>query len=522
MAARRALLVIALLGALPLASAGSPLEAHLRFPHGAFLAGDGRVEAEAGALDLGLDVAAGRALRVSWSAATLLETVREYTKSVVPTLNTAEAKSNDTRALGAGSIDGLRCTEARCIVLLYADAGEGGAVGLEGALHGTFSRAAEPFHAWTRHEGPLDDNFDYQLPAGAYALAHGALGPFESAKPIARGVVHLVLWNVEATLQEQGSREPLWTGTHPQGQPGPLSETFEQRFLVLRLEGARLDAPSGQAALHAQAPALSWRGALDAADASGAMTYQGSPRALDADALRVEGALELRPDAGSAAGAPTLLAKSDAGGLEGALHGDASLVRVGSRSLSSSASGPTSAAIGVGLAALLLAWGRERIFSVGLALFTRITASRVLSNENRRRLFERVGASPGATVTQLTQEAGLAEVVVRYHLRFLETHGMIHTVRDGRARRSYPAEARGRLDDHAARYAVAGRLRRRIATALADGAATQGDIAAASGVGQRQVSYHLQHLVRAGLAAREGERPARYAADPRLLRALGR
>src|SRR5581483_1288880 len=399
----------------------------------------------------------------------------------------------------------------------YADAGEGGAVGLEGELGGTLARATQPFHVWARHDGPFPQNFDYATPPGGYALAQGSSGAFASARPYARGVTHLVLWNADAILLGE-SAEAVWAGTQAQGPPGPLWSTFEQRILDLRLEDARLDAPPGQATLHAEAPTLSWQGALDATRASGTWTYEG-PRALDDDALRVEGALALRPDPPASS---ALLAKGDQGGFEGALHGDASVVRVGGASLSRGASVPAAAAVGVGLAALLLAWGRFRALGAAFTLFTRITASRVLTNENRRRLHERVVASPGATVTQLMRETGLAEVVVRYHLRFLETHGVIHTVRDGRARRSYPAEARGRLDDHAARYAIAGRMRRRIATALADGAATQRDIASASGVAQRQVSYHLQCLVRAGLAAREGARPARYAPDARLLRALGR
>jgi predicted transcriptional regulator len=118
-------------------------------------------------------------------------------------------------------------------------------------------------------------------------------------------------------------------------------------------------------------------------------------------------------------------------------------------------------------------------------------------------------------------DTGLSEAVVRYHLRFLESHGLVHTVRDGRARRSYPIEARGRLAEYAAQHALAGRMRRQVARALVGGATTQREIAAAAGLAQRLVSYHLARLVRDGLAVREGARPARYAPDARLARMLG-
>lgn len=62
-----------------------------------------------------------------------------------------------------------------------------------------------------------------------------------------------------------------------------------------------------------------------------------------------------------------------------------------------------------------------------------------LSHDKRGASVEAGDNSPGAHITALSDESGIAHSTLRYHLRILEREGLVTTVRDRGCRRVYPA-----------------------------------------------------------------------------------
>lgn len=136
--------------------------------------------------------------------------------------------------------------------------------------------------------------------------------------------------------------------------------------------------------------------------------------------------------------------------------------------------------------------------------------------ESRRRIYRIVDENPGIHFRALLDRLDYAQGTLQYHLRKLQTDGLVEASDDGRYTRYYAA---GGLDE--ADQTVMNALRREysrriLAHLVADGPLTTTALAERIDKSRSTVSWHLSKLADAGLVTKERDgRSVHYAlADP--------
>lgn len=136
-------------------------------------------------------------------------------------------------------------------------------------------------------------------------------------------------------------------------------------------------------------------------------------------------------------------------------------------------------------------------------LFSRIHSNKVLEQPVRRKLMNAIEADAALDVDDLRQAAGVSWSTARHHLRHLESHGLVRSIRSGKKRLYFAAgtdESRHRRD----MAALGGNARRRVARAVLDvPGTTNAEIAQDLGIKPPSVSHHLHALIDAGFVVAE-------------------
>jgi DNA-binding MarR family transcriptional regulator len=149
------------------------------------------------------------------------------------------------------------------------------------------------------------------------------------------------------------------------------------------------------------------------------------------------------------------------------------------------------AGAGVSLLALLAFLTEQgRYWLVRLAwmpLYSRIERSDLLDHELRREIKTAVEETPGLHMRELARRSEASYGTVVYHLRRLESAGLIRSERDGIKRRFYPADEPVNKGEPPTRERV-------LAAVRAEPGVHQSAIASELGVSRQLVSYHLDEL----------------------------
>lgn len=522
---RAAIIWILVLLAAPntLAWGSETVEADLRLDRGALLQGDMSWTASEGVLDLAPALAAGEPVTIAWQRADgyRIDNSRIYAGTEIALGD--NPPRNTSMRFGAGVLRLTSCHEP-CRAALLAD----------GAGHLVFRGSASSELSWTRsdreywalgrHASP-STTFHHVVAPKAFLLAQtpatdpDAMG-LGKAVASASGSLRLFLHNVTAEFEEGPRSTPV--DVSPRSEPivAPLGTgsafRLHQGFVLLKLSNASFESvPETATLLLSHRPVLELSGAVEAPSATGSLRIDGKPMTLEGDRLRVGGLFALEPHV---AVESTIAAPLARDALRMRVSGEASEVSLAGAALVD-ASGEESVAqasfLAVALALLLV--GVRFI----LPLYSRIGPAQVLSNPTRRRILELVRARPGSTAVALSRDAGVARTVALHHLAMLEAHSLVAVRRVGWARQIFPAQATPSAEDLAATSALVDPTRRRIAEAILAGAVTQAELVERVGISQRLVSYHVGHLVEAGLLLTMNGRPRRYAATEALRATIG-
>lgn len=498
------------------------LEGHVRLSaHDAAL--DLR-SAAGGPMRLGWDEARGNLVRMEWTS---------VQNGVLP-VHRKEGSANDSFPLAAGAVRGVFCGPDCQILLVGTPAG---VVSLEGRARGALRWLDAGERAWywahfspQEGEAPHEDSFLRTFGPGTIVASGGDVGTFlGEARAGAAGRVGLFVKDarvdVELTDGSATSIDVRTIRTSAATVPGlARMESVRSRFLYLEMDNASLDLPRGAGAVFlAESPRLDVAGRLDLHDATGRVTFRGATRAFSGAPVLLVGEASLRPRVEDADPAP-VESPDRPGGLRlapGDLEGSASAVRIGPDTFRADVASPISQATGVAAVVAALGWWLQR--HAILLLYSRISRARVLANPNRARMYQAICERPGLTAADLRRAMGLARIVVRHHLRFLEAHRYVTARRDGRRRRWFPAGVVPEGDALAARLLLQDESRRKLIDALSASHAglTQRELATRTGLSERLVSHHLARLAEGGLVTSRGLRPRRYTAAAWLSGAPG-
>ena len=163
-----------------------------------------------------------------------------------------------------------------------------------------------------------------------------------------------------------------------------------------------------------------------------------------------------------------------------------------------------------------------RLRFLGVFLFSRLDRGALLEHATRRRIVDSVAARPGQTLQALRDNLGVAWGTMVHHVRILERHGQIVSVRQGPRRLLYVAstpEGRARGDLALLRTPMAHGIARSV---QASPGIRQVEVARLLGVRAPAASKHLSRLASAGLVVVERSGgTCRYTPTPRLQTALG-
>lgn len=518
------LLVVPALLVAPAASAAA-IEAQLTFPEGVSLRGATSIVTSRGVLDL---AGALDGLEIGASAASGWRVTHSWELAGQPPAEVyrgAAQPENESLTLGAGTLRGFACV-GDCRAILFSD--DGGQLLLAGATDGPLRSLAQPlsFAAHAKASG-IEDTFYYEASSGWFRASSAASDDATSivdVAPAATGAVSLFLANVSATFTGAQGETQIDTRTVDgplEGPAGiPIGRRIQTRFLVLRLSDVALTpGAGGEWALLAPSPSIALDGEIAAASAFGELRAGSSRRELEGQSVRIDGVLAALPSLSGGGLAPAPLARPESGA---AISGDARQVLVAGAPVAGAGGARGATVAGVTLGALMLA-ALAFVKLVGIGpLYTRIERGTVLQNDNRRRVYDTIRGAPGCNTADLVRLTGMAEVVVRHHLRMLEEHQFVIMRPSGRLRTYFALD--GRVDPQLA--GVYGVLkdesRRLVATAVVDGpGATQKEIAERTGISQRLVSYHLGRLENDGLVVASGSNPRRYDATEKLRGFLG-
>jgi DNA-binding MarR family transcriptional regulator len=157
-----------------------------------------------------------------------------------------------------------------------------------------------------------------------------------------------------------------------------------------------------------------------------------------------------------------------------------------------------------------------------LALFSRLEPVHVALHPTRRAILEAAAVDPGVTMRALQARLGIAWGTLVHHVRVLERHGQLVSVREGQRRHLYVArspEARQRSGLAVLRSPAAHRVARAVHERPG---LLQVDLCRRIGLRAPAASKQLARLERAGLVEVERAGGAcRYAPSPGLAAALG-
>jgi DNA-binding transcriptional ArsR family regulator len=321
-----------------------------------------------------------------------------------------------------------------------------------------------------------------------------------------------------------GSTEEIATGTwrtpHEQLPGVKMGEDVRTARIEMLLQDPEIVAAPGSGALLA-APTLeaSLDGGARWPSAVGRVVVDGKPTDLRGERLEIQGPA-LRIALGEARPVPGGATSLAPPATSAALAGEAESVRVAGRELvpAGVVASPTAlAATAAGLVgAGILLWVLARL-GVGAALYSRITRSRVLTNDTRRAAYDRIVARPGLHVAELSRDLGVGRVVLQHHLHMLEAHHLVVPRAVGRVKAYYPSGAA--LDPDAARAEAtlkdASRSRVLAEVLAARDGISQKEIAQRTGFSQRLVSYHVGLLEGTLVVRAEGRRPRLFVPGPR-------
>jgi DNA-binding transcriptional ArsR family regulator len=151
-------------------------------------------------------------------------------------------------------------------------------------------------------------------------------------------------------------------------------------------------------------------------------------------------------------------------------------------------------------------------------LYARIPPSEALSSEVRRRLYERVRADPGLSLSDLAQRMGLSWGNTVHHLGVLRRSGLVVSLRHGRYRRWFVAgqEPGERAQVAALRNATSARVAKAV---LESPGLSQKQLADRLGMTPQAVHWHLVRLAGAGLVrrVRDGRQVRHFVAQAKPL-----
>jgi DNA-binding MarR family transcriptional regulator len=127
---------------------------------------------------------------------------------------------------------------------------------------------------------------------------------------------------------------------------------------------------------------------------------------------------------------------------------------------------------------------------VGLVLFYKLSAERVLDQFNRGRIYGYIQANPGIKYTQLRKNLGLKNGTLSYHLWVLERLDFVRSVRQGRLRLLYPKGV-----PFSSGSLILSRLQYTILDLLnAEGSISQSDIARHLRISRQRAHYNVKTL----------------------------
>lgn len=131
----------------------------------------------------------------------------------------------------------------------------------------------------------------------------------------------------------------------------------------------------------------------------------------------------------------------------------------------------------------------------------------ILDVEVRRRLFQIVREFPGLHIRELQRSAGIDYPLCDYHLRYLESHGLVNSLEEGGYKRYFPsAPASGHAYTEAEKR-ILSCLRQtvplRIVLTLLEGPARHVEIVDQIGVSKSTASYHLGRMEAVGVVRLE-------------------
>lgn len=511
MVATSLLLVLALA---PAARAATPVEGNLAFASPPMLEGALALSTSDGGLDLAPAIRAGEAPRLEWASATGVAGSGRWmiTPTAAGDVRHRIEADDEPLSIGAAAVETIRCVST-CRVFVYG-ASDAASVTARADVAAPLRTLDVPFATWG--EGNWSGSSFFRVyPEGSVLAGSGTDDPLRVQGMHASAAGPLGLLLVNATLVARtadGRVVELDSTATSEPYPAPplpaVGSVYTTRFVHLLLEDATLETENGtRTRFVASAPATLLDGALRSDDASGSLRHGERESELDHASLLLRGRFELRPEGEGA----TLLPA--AGVVRTPVSGEAEEVVVGGftyRALPAAA--PVAAA---GVAATLggLVFLLRRF--LGVLLYSRITRSEVLDNENRRRIFEALDKSPGATAADVARTVGVARVVAQHHLGMLEAHHLVVARRYGGFRRFFVAGALP--EEFAASEVLSDERRRQIAELIVTRqGSTQVELAGLTGLSRRLVSYHLGRLEESGLVAVDGQWRRRYEATPRL------
>lgn len=510
---RRILAVLLL--TLPLASAAAtlPVRGDLEMDAPPAVTGHVAFASPRMTLDATRAVLAGEAWTLTWESARgeRVEASWQATDVGHPTRGQKESRT-EPLAFGPGRLDRATC-EARCYFLVLSDMEDD--LVLTGASDGPLRQVDAGRGYCPEFCKDVPGTYSRVVPPTAFALA-GPNASLRDAKATGAGRLVLFFAHAEATVALDDGPRTLSAREHETfsvGAPGvPVFREYENSYVRLVLDGATLETPTGTAAeLFAESPRVDFDGALSTPAATGALSVGGTKRALDHESVALDGAGTVRLDAAP----PGILADAP---LRATLDADATSVRVAGALIEPSVMASTGAKATVGVVgalAILLV-----VAKLAAPFYTRIQPASVLAHPSRARLLDLVKLRSSSTMRELAEATGLARVVVMYHLRVLQRHGLVGRVTSGRVLAFFATTRPLQATDAQDLALLATEARRRVASLVAGEPLTQDEVAARAGVSRRLACHHLLRLEGAGLVRRSPGRPHRYEPTPRLVSAL--
>ncbi|GEM_PF-4539836 len=175
-------------------------------------------------------------------------------------------------------------------------------------------------------------------------------------------------------------------------------------------------------------------------------------------------------------------------------------------------------AAGAGLlAGLIYFWPRLRfaLTALMLPLYSRIERTEVLEHTKRDEIYELIRATPGIHAHEIGEKALIGWGTTVYHLKLLESHGLVVSKKSGRYKRFFV-----NTGEYTKKKDVYGALRNETAKRVAEfivehPGSSQKELCAAVGIQPSLASWHVEKLEGVGLVKRVKDgRQVRYFAGP--------